>query len=71
MIKMFVDQKGYDLILTSDKVGKANRRCSMKRIAELFGKVRHDLFLHALTGCDSTSRRFGIRQPIAIIRKLL
>ena len=30
-------------------------------------------FLHALIGCDSTSRPFGMRQPIdlAVIRKLL
>ena len=73
LLNIFVDQKGYDLIFTLDKVGKVNRRYSIKRFAQLFGKARHDLFLHALIGCDYTSRPFGMRQPIdlAVIRKLL
>ena len=73
MINIFVDQKGYDLIFTLDNVGKVNRRYSIKRFAQLFGKARHDLFLHAFIGFDSTSRQFGMRQPIdlAVIRKLL
>ena len=73
LLNMFVDQKGYDLIFILDKVGKVNRRYSIKRFAQLFGKARHDLFLHALIGCDYTSRPFGMRQPIdlAVIRKLL
>ena len=71
LLGFFVDQKGHDLYFTSDKTGKGTRRWNMKRFAELFGEARHDLlFLHALTGCDSTSRPFGIGKPAAI-RKLL
>ena len=70
LLSLFVDQKGYDLIFTSDKVGKVTRRCNMKRFAGPYREARHDLFLHALTGCNSTSRPFKIRRPIAI-RKLL
>ena len=54
------------LIFTTDEFEKGTKRCKIKRFAELLRESRQDLFLHALTGCDSISRPFGIGRPEAI-----
>ena len=61
---------GYDLYFRPEP--KANARGArvwhMKKVKELLGKEvwRNLLFLHAITGCDTTSRLYGVGKATAL-----
>ena len=50
----------HDIIFFSDKQGKNTKLWNVKQLLDALGQLRHLLlFLHAFTGCDTTSRPFG------------
>ena len=63
-------EDGYDLYLRPEP--KANARGArvwhMKKVKEQLGKevCRNLLFLHAITGCDTTSRLYGVGKATAL-----
>ena len=62
--------KAHDMFLFSDKTGKKQRIWPIKQVIAALGDLRYLLlFLHAMTGSDTTSRPYGIGKTAAL-RKL-
>ena len=59
--------ESYDIFFYSDKQKKKSTKIwSIKQLVTALGHLRHTLlFLHAFTGCDTTSRPFGIGKAVA------
>lgn len=65
------DAAAHDIFFYSDKQGGKSKYWSIKQLIHVLGETRHLLlFLHAVTGCDTTSRPYGIGKGTAL-RKLL
>jgi 5'-3' exonuclease len=57
----------HDVFFYSDKQAKNMKLWSMKQLTTALGDLRHLLlFLHAFTGCDTTSRPFGVGKVVAL-----
>ena len=64
------NEKAHNMYFFSDKPGKSNRIWHVKQLIAVLGDFPYLLlFLHALTGSDTTSRPFGIGKAAAL-RKL-
>ena len=63
-------EDGYDIYFRPEPKANARGTCVwlMKKVKEQLGKevCRNLLFLHAITGCDTTSRLYGVGKATAL-----